>query len=175
MGARARDEAADVLEAIRLSLAEKPDGVLESVAEAHGVPLRTVVEALPRHERVFVPGERFFEIWEALRGLGEVLFLVHTKSLVLECVGTLPEGSLGRGWFNIHGDSPIGGHIKAQDCRAIYLVDRAFHGRRSCSVQFFDAQGASLFKIFVRRGPDRALLPEPLAAFEALRARLEGP
>ncbi|MGJ3265245.1 MAG: heme utilization cystosolic carrier protein HutX [Salinarimonas sp.] len=164
-----------LLAAIRASLAERPDGVLEDVARAHGAPLRTVVEALPAGERLFVPGARFGEFWAAATTWGEVLFLMHGPSVVLEVVGRLPPGSIGRGWFNIHGDSPIGGHIRADACRAIYLVDRRFHGRRSCSMQFFDEAGASMFKIFVRRGPDRELEPAQLAAFESLRERLALP
>jgi putative heme iron utilization protein len=39
-------------------------------------------------------------------------------------------------------------------------------------VQVFDEAGGSMFKVFVRRGPDRALDPAQLAAFEALRERL---
>ena len=42
---------------------------------------------------------------------GEILFIVHTADIVLECAGTLPPGSFGHGYFNMHGDSPIGGHI----------------------------------------------------------------
>ena len=29
----------------------------------------------------------------------------------------------------MHGDSPIGGHIKAANCAEILLIDRLFHGR----------------------------------------------
>lgn len=162
----------DLLSAIRATLAEKPDGVLEAVAAAHGAPLLTVVEALPEAERLLVPAERFEAIWDELTSWGEVLFLMHTPSVVLEVVGRLPPGTHGRGWFNIHGDGPIGGHIRADACRAIAFVDRIFHGRRSCSIQVFDEAGASMFKIFVRRGPDRALDEAQLARFEALRARL---
>jgi len=162
----------DLVEAIRARLAEKPDGVLETVAAAHGAPLQTVVEALPAEERLFVPGARFGEIWAAMTTWGEVLFLMHTSSVVLEVVGRLPPGTTGRGYFNIHGDSPIGGHIRADACGAIACVDRLFHGRRSCSVQFFDRAGDAMFKIFVRRGPDRELEAAQLAAFEALRERL---
>ena len=80
-----------------------------------------------------------------------------------------PPTSFGHGYYNIHGDSPIGGHIKAGNCKAIYLVDRAFHGRRSCSVQFFNGAGEAMFKVFVRRDAARELLPDQVARFEALK------
>lgn len=157
------------LEEIRERLAGQPGGVLEAVARDLTVPLQMVLEALPAAERAFVPGERFEQIWTALAGWGEILFIVHSPDIVLECTGTLPVGSFGRGYYNIHGDSAIGGHIRAENCKAIYLVDRIFHGRRSCSVQFFNATGEAMFKVFVRRDEDRELIGEQVAAFERLR------
>jgi hypothetical protein len=91
---------------------------------------------------------------------------------VLECEGTLPPGTSSHGYFNIHGDSPIGGHIKASNCSRIVFVDRAFHGRRSCSVQFLNAAGNAMFKVFVRRDKQRELLADQVKLFEALRDKL---
>ena len=159
---------------IRAALAEKPDGVLEAIARQENVPLRAVVAELPKGEATLVEGSRFEDIWAELTKWGEVLFLIHTKDIVAEINGELPPGEQGKGYFNIHGDSPIGGHIKASNCAEILLIDRLFHGRRSCSVQFFNGEGESMFKIFVRRDKERNLLPEQLAKFEALKARIAG-
>jgi hypothetical protein len=38
-------------------------------------------------------------------------------------------------------------------------------------VQFFNAAGEAMFKVFVRRDAARELLPAQLARFEALKAR----
>jgi putative heme utilization carrier protein HutX len=100
---------------------------------------------------------------------GQVLFIVHTDDIVLECEGTLPPGTSSHGYFNIHGDSPIGGQIKASNCSRIVFVDRAFHGRRSCSVQFLNVTGNAMFKVFVRRDKQRELLADQVKLFEALR------
>jgi heme iron utilization protein len=151
------------------ALAAKPDGVIEQIAKDCGVPSQVVLEALPKEQRLFIPANRFEQLWTVLTGWGEVLFIVHTADIVLECNGSLPMGSFGHGYFNIHGDSAIGGHIRAANCRAIYLVDRPFHGRRSCSVQFFNADGEAMFKVFVRRDKARELLVEQLAQFEQLK------
>jgi heme iron utilization protein len=155
----------------REKLAAKPDGVIETVAAEAGLPTQAVLELTPRKERIFVPPEAFEAVWTELSTWGDVLFIVHTKDIVCEVVGSLPVGTFGHGYYNIHGDSPIGGHIRAANCRAIYLVDRPFHGRRSCSVQFFNAAGEAMFKVFVRRDKARELLPDQLARFEALKAR----
>jgi heme iron utilization protein len=150
-------------------LAAKPDGVVEQIARECGVPSQAVLEALPAGQRIFVAANAFETLWSSLTGWGEVLFIVHTADIVLECVGSLPNGSFGHGYFNIHGDSPIGGHIRAANCRAIYIVDRPFHGRRSCSVQFYNGEGEAMFKVFVRRDKARELIADQLVLFDQLK------
>lgn len=153
------------------ALAEKPDGIVESIAAAADVTTAEILEILPEGSAVIAPKESFLDIWNELTTWGIVLFLVHTEDVVAEIDGELPVGSEGHGWFNIHSDSPIGGHIKKDNCASITFVDRAFHGRRSCSVWFMNTKGAPMFKVFVKRDEARELLPEQLAKFEALRAK----
>lgn len=160
---------ADTIDLIRQDLAEKPDGILESIAETRGVPVQAVLDCLPEGAAVRVPGGRFEEIWRDLTTWGEITFVVHTRDGVFECQGSIPPGSMGRGYFNIHGDSPIGGHLRADRCRFIYFVDRPFFGRRSCSVQFVNEDGGIMFKIFVGRNEDRSLKEDQLARFVSLR------
>jgi putative heme utilization carrier protein HutX len=160
---------AEAMDKVRAALAAKPDGVIEAVAREHGVSTLAVLEVTPEEQRRFIAAERFEALWQELSTWGTVLFIVHTADIVLECEGSLPVGSFGHGYYNIHGDSPIGGHIKAGNCRAIYLVDRLFHGRRSCSVQFFNGAGEAMFKVFVRRDAARELLADQVERFEALK------
>lgn len=155
-------------EKIDAALAQKPDGVLEAVAASCNASLLDVLHRLPHSQVRFLPGSVFEELWQKLTTWGEVLFIVHTPDIVLECNGSLPAGTSGQGYFNIHGDSPIGGHIKASNCRTIVLVDRLFHGRRSCSVQFLNSEGSAMFKVFVRRDAARVLDPVQIEVFEAL-------
>ncbi len=157
-------------ERIRNALAEKPNGILEFIARDQNVPLRAVLAELPEGEATIIPGERFDDIWSAMTSWGDVLFLVHTKDVVTEVTGSLPAGTHGHGYFNIHGDSPIGGHIKAENCAEIVLLDRAPPGgRRSCSVQFVNKSGDAMFKVFVRRDEEKNLLADQVAQFEALK------
>lgn len=160
-----------VLDAVRQDLAERPDGVLEAVAESRRVPLQAVLDCLPEDAAVAVDARHFEEIWHELTTWGEITFVVHTRDGVFECKGAVPPGSSGRGYFNIHGESPIGGHIKADRCRSIYFVDRPFFGKRSCSVQFISCDGDAMFKVFVGRDSVRQLKPDQLAQFETLRRR----
>jgi len=106
---------ADLVTVPAESLIEIPDGWTDEQAGAASLVYVTAFQALTQ--------------W------GDVLFIVHTRDIVLECKGPLPPGSSAQGYFIIHGDSPIGGHIKVDRCAAIYFIDRLFHGRRSCSLQ----------------------------------------
>lgn len=151
------------------ALAEKPDGVVEALAAKADVTPAEILDILPAGSAVTADKDAFADIWTKMTEWGEVLFIVHTDDIVLEAEGSLPAGSEGHGWFNIHGDSPIGGHIKKDNCASVTFVDRPFHGRRSCSVWFMNAKGSAMFKVFVRRDKERELIGEQLARFEALR------
>ena len=153
-------------------LAQSADGILEQIARDYGVSTFEVVRALPAEHRSILAGSLFEKIFAELTSWGEVLFIVHTPDIVLECAGKIPPGSFARGYFNMHGDSPIGGHLKAENCTHIVFVSRPFMGRPSRSLQFFNGAGEAMFKIFVRRDDKRELLPEQLARFDALREAL---
>src|SRR6185312_5685733 len=158
------------LNAVRDALRENPDGVLEVIADAHSVAYRTVLDCLPRENATGASAQSFDRIWNDLTTWGQVAFIVHTADGVFETACTIPPGSHARGYFNIHGDSPLGGHLKIERCAAIYFVDRPFFKRRSCSLQFINGEGQAMFKIFVGRDADKNLKPDQLARFEALRA-----
>ena len=150
--------------------AASPGDLLEQIARDYGVSTLEVVRNLPAEQATVVSGEAFADIMQEITSWGEILFLVHNADIVLECTGTLPPGSFGHGYFNIHSDSPIGGHIKADNCKAIAFVVRGLK-RVGMSIQFYNGAGESMFKIFVRRDDKRELVPEQVAKFEALRAR----
>lgn len=174
VSASAADVAGDVMACVREAIAAKPDGVLEGIAADHKVSYRSVLDCLAGDAAVAVPPSVFDALWDDMTGWGTIMFIVHTADGVFETAGDLPPGSHGRGYFNIHSDSPIGGHLKIERCAAIYFVDRPFFGRRSCSVQFLNGDGAAMFKVFVGRDEQRELKADQVTRFEALRAKLRG-
>jgi heme iron utilization protein len=159
-------------EALKERLEKNADGIIERIAAEYGISTLAVVEQLPDRYRTLVEGAHFATVMSDITSWGEVLFIVHTPDIVLECVGELPPGTFSHGYYNIRGKSPIGGHIRAERCTRIAFLTRPFLGRPSCSVQFFNDAGEAMFKIFVRRDEKRELLSDQLAKFGALRARL---
>ncbi len=159
---------------LRERLANNADGILEQIARDYGVSTFEAVEALPASHRTIVACGEFEKILAALTSWGAIVFIVHTPDIVLECDGPIPPGTSGRGYFNLHGDSPIGGHIKAENCKSIAFVSRPFMGRESRSIQFFNAAGEAIFKIFVRRDERRELIGEQVKLFDELRSAIAG-
>jgi len=138
-------------------MTENPDGILEQIAKHHGTSTFDVVRALPADHVRICDGARFPDVMADLTQWGDVVMIVHTPNIVLEARGAIPEGSYGRGYFNLHGKGPISGHICAERCEAIAFVSRPFMSRPSCSIQFFAGDGAAMFKIFVARDETGAL------------------
>jgi putative heme utilization carrier protein HutX len=155
-------------------LALNADVILEQIAREYGVSTLEVVRNLLPDHRSVVDGSGFESVMQDVTTWGDILFIVHTPDIVLECSGPLPPGTFGRGYYNVHGESPIGGHIRAENCAAIAFVSRPFMGRPSRSIQFFNTAGEAMFKIFVRRDEKRELIADQVEKFDALRERCRG-
>ena len=120
----------DLTARLREALAANPGGVLEELARREGATYRELLGALPTGEAIEAPSENFEAVWSAPgRMAGRDHLHRPYAGGVFETRGTVPPGGRGRGYFNIHGDSPIGGHIRSERCAAIYFVDRPFMGR----------------------------------------------
>ena len=90
--------------------------------------------------------------------------------------GTLPPGRLGHGFYNLQGGhGGLHGHLRADNCKAIVFLRRPFMGKETASVQFFNADGEAMFKIFVGRDDKGALREDQIARLTALRDRLSTP
>jgi hypothetical protein len=83
--------------------------MVDDIARRHGAALRVVFDLLPEGAARPAPGARFGEIWGDLVDWGPVTLIVHTEDGVFETKAPLPPGSKARGYFNIHGESPLGG------------------------------------------------------------------
>ena len=165
----------EALAALRARLARRAGGVLESLAAEHGVPLRTVIGCLPQEMWSETGGEHFCEVMAEVTSWGPVTLIVHSEDGVFEFAGPLPAGTLGRGFFNLHGASGLSGHLRAERRRSIVFLRRPFMGRPTASIQFFNAAGGAMFKIFVGRDAAGALCASQLARFDALERRLAKP
>jgi putative heme utilization carrier protein HutX len=154
---------------LRAKLAADPGAIIESVAKDYGVSIREAVEALPQDMRRVAPGDRFVDVMTDVANWGgDVTVIIHSDDGVMEFTGPVPQGSVGRGYYNLAGSKGFHGHLRHERCAGIAFVERPFFGRLSASIVFFNPEGGAMFKIFVGRDDKRELLQDQLAAFRAL-------
>jgi hypothetical protein len=152
------------------ALSEKPTATLEDIAEIAGVSVADVVRQLPGGEAVCADGCHFVDVMKAMAEWGEITFIVNTGDVILEARGELPDGSLGRGYYNLHG-KPIGGHLKADACAMIAFVSRQLFRSLTHSVQFYNREGQCMFKVYLGRDENRQMQPEQIEKYNVLRDR----
>jgi heme iron utilization protein len=159
-------------ERIKRSIAEKPDGVLEFLADEHAVSLQFVLDCLPGTSTRRIDGVHFTDVLGDISEWGEVTLICHSKDSVIEFVGSLPPGKMGHGMYNLQGSKPgMSGHLRPERCKSIYFVRRPFMGMETLSVQFFNPAGEAIFKIYVGRDKDRQLRTDQVDRFAALEVR----
>lgn len=153
-------------------LKTEPDGTLEAIATQYKTTLLDVVQNLPN--ATLVCGDKFDTVWESVVDWGKVTTLVHTSDVILEFSGDLPSGFNRHGYFNLRGKHGMSGHIKAENCTHIALIERKFMGMDTASILFFNAAGSAMLKIFLGRDDHRQLLADQVMAFRILAATLKG-
>jgi putative heme utilization carrier protein HutX len=157
---------------LRERLAAEPGAMIETVAREYGVTLREVAEALPETMRRFAPGDAFIPVMSEIARWGDVTVIIHSDDGVMEFSGPVPEGKLGRGYYNLAGSTGFHGHLRHERCAGVAFVERPLFGRASAAILFFNVDGGVMFKIFLGRDENRELLADQLAAFRSLASRL---
>ena len=113
------------------AMAENPGAVIEEAAKQHGVTPRAVVEALPEAMRRFAPAASFVDAMGDIAGWGDVTLIVHTDDGIMEFTGAIPQGQVGRGYFNLMGSKGFHGHLRHERCGGLAFVERPFMGKLS--------------------------------------------
>lgn len=153
---------------IKAAMAETPTAALEDIAKAADTSVAAVLRALPEGEARCIPGAHFVAVMDAFRDWGDMTFIVNTGDVILEAKGVV-KGAMGRGMYNLSGRA-VGGHLRAEACDMIAFVSRKLFGTDTHSIQFYNAQGGCMFKIYLGRDADRQLNPEQVEKYHALRA-----
>lgn len=160
---------------LRAKLKSPFQGTLESLAEKHDLNLLEVTLCLPEQNRSKISGDQFVDLMGQISTWGELLLIVVTPDGVFECKGEIPSGKVGAGYYNVGHGSSIAGHLRHEHCSDILFVRRSFHGKETCSIQFFNHDGQAMFKIFLGRTVEGALKPEQLGKFEDLSGLTRSP
>ena len=126
--------------------------------------------AMPDGRSVELDVTRWRELFEAFAELGNVHVIVSNGSVTCEVVGEFGGFSVWADFFNVQSKT-LDMHIRWQQLGAAFAVEKPGHmdGVTTHSIQFFDRDGASAFKVFVTFG--QTAPAERIAAFERYRDR----
>ena len=132
--------------AIREMLRENPGAMLERSATNADLGLAEVIELLPESMWQKIDGSHFVDVMQSLPALGKVTLVMNTPDVIMEFSGELPNGKLSHGFYNFAYNSPLHGHLRANHCKSIYLVERPFMKRQTVSLQFINESGNAMFR-----------------------------
>lgn len=157
---------------LRQSLEKNPGQVLEMLAAQNQCSFEDVIRCLPEENVRQTEGSRIVEILQAVAAWDEsVTFIAHTPDAIVEVSGKLPNGKVGRGFYNFEHpetDGGVHGHIYYENCASIYLLERPFMGKATCSLNFINRNGGAMFKIFVGRDETGELKQHQIEAMRKL-------
>ena len=157
------------LAGLKAYMADNPGAVIEDVARERKVTPRAVLEALPE-SMVRIGAGEFAAAMQDIAEWGEVTLIVHTDDAIFEFTGTIPNGEVGRGYFNLMQPKGLHGHLRHERCGGVAFVERPFFGKSSAFVAFFNVDGGIMFKVFVGRDENRELKADQLERFRKLAA-----
>lgn len=153
-------------------LEEKKPIMLSSLATQFGVTEKEIAEVLPYEMCSVTSGSNFSKVWDNLTTWEKATFIVQHAGHVIEIKCTIPQGKEGHGYYNLMGENPLGGHIKADAIAHIAFLSIPFMGLESHSVQFFAEDGSVAFAIYVGR-EKKVLIPSAREAFFKIKEELK--
>lgn len=162
------------LDDLKTHLAANPGVVIEDVARERKVTPRAVLEALPKGMVRIGKGDGFVEAMQDIATWGDVTLIVHTDDAIFEFSGPVPNGEIGRGYFNLMQPKGLHGHLRHTRCGGVAFVERPFMNKSSAFVAFLNVDGGIMYKVFVGRDEARELKKDQLERFRALGNKLAG-
>ncbi len=153
-------------------LARNPGVLIEKIAASSGGSPAEVIECLPKLMRRRAPGSALVAVLEDIAAWGEVTTIVNSADLIFEVTGPFPRGQVGHGFYNLESRTGLHGHLRHENCVAIYFVRRPFMKKETASLLFANASGGIMFKVFLGRDEAGELRADQIERFEALAAAL---
>ena len=153
----------------------RPAAMTLLAARDLGVPEAEVLRALEGKGAVELDPGAFEALLRELEGWGRCHVIVSNRGATLEAYGAFGGFSRSGPFFNVETPT-LDLHLRPEAVRAIFCLDKRGHrdGQPIHTVQFYDAEGASVLKVvMIQEGPgdDKAYTPAQDAAFGALRDR----
>lgn len=130
---------------------EKKPFTISTFASMYGVSDLEVCYAMPENMRTITEGRNFEAVWKELASWEKATVIILHLGSAFEISAKLNTGVFGHGYYNIMGESPLEGHIKADEIHSIVFSTMPFMGLESLSVLFFDKTGRLIFSVYAGR------------------------
>jgi putative heme utilization carrier protein HutX len=160
--------ASTITERVQEALARDPKAMTIQIARQLGVPEVEVIRNLPRHMATELDPARLEQLIRALEPLEMVHVITSNASVTLEAFGQFGNFSTWGDYFNVQ-TKTLDMHIRMSQLAAAFAVRKPSHmdGVDTLSIQFYDRNGSSAFKVFLTFG-SKAPSPERIAQFDSL-------
>jgi putative heme utilization carrier protein HutX len=160
---------ASLAQRVEDALAHNPGAMTMQLAREFGVAEAEILRALPDGRAVELDLSRFDTLMGRFETLGKVHVIVSNGAATLEVIGEFGHFSTWDEFFNVQTNS-LDMHIRYRNLAHAFAVEKPSHmtGVNTLSVQFYDHQGMSAFKVFLSFGA-KPPAPEQLAWFNRVR------
>jgi putative heme utilization carrier protein HutX len=155
-------------------LEQEPQRLPLEIANQLGVNELEILQVFPPEMATVIAGDHAQALLEEIAGWKtSVTVIVQSGGSIFEIKAPLPKGQCARGYFNLMGEAgQLHGHLKLDNITHIALVSKPFMGKESHYFGFSDAQGNTIFKIYLGRDEQRKLLSRQVETFQALKQQL---
>jgi putative heme iron utilization protein len=152
---------------VAAALAANPNAMTMQLSRDLGVPEAEVIRALPEGRAVELDIARWEELIRSFEALGAVHVIVSNGAVTLEATGQFGNFSTWGEFFNVQ--TKLDMHVRWPRLGAAFAVEKPGHldGVPTLSVQFFDQDGQSAFKVFLTFG-GKPPTPERRGQFDAI-------
>jgi len=159
------------LERIKAAIQKNPRQMTLMLARELNVPEAEVIRALPESQVRELDITRWEELIRALEPFDKVHVICSNGAVTLEAFGQFANFSKTGPFFNVQ-NATLDMHIRHQQLGSAFAVEKPGHmdGVNTMSLQFFDKEGNSAFKVFLSFGGS-APSTERRAQFEDVRDR----
>ncbi|MGF1581660.1 MAG: ChuX/HutX family heme-like substrate-binding protein [Gemmataceae bacterium] len=138
---------------VRAALKDNPRAMTMQLAKDLEVPEVEIMRVWPDNRAVELDIERWEELIRSLELCGKVHVIVSNGATTIEAVGQFGGFSTWDEFFNVQTKS-LDMHIRYRNLGAAFAVEKPSHmsGMNTLSIQFYDVQGNSAFKVFLTFG-----------------------
>lgn len=124
-------------------------------------------------EQRVLSADQVIPLMQALSAWGNTTTIIIHGGSVFEFKGPFPKGQLANGFYNFEGPVPgFHGHIAVDKIAYVGFQDKQHRGKASHAFVFNDHEGDAIFKVFLGRDGQGALIAPQVEAYHRIQSIL---